>query len=310
MTFKLKLCTLLALLITSFNLYAQVRILDPKKLSKIKEGKTYIMVQSTKFPGAEQFLEQAKQNWTLSKGIDYIAADHQSTLNPNDSFLSLQALTETRGGMISVYYALSLWTCKEKYFSSNRSLRNSDHEPVAEIAISVDPKAMDAHVFFKRYDFDGGGLLYNWSPGMLKNYLGQMTRLLNTGKKVQIQDDIVNKAELAKLSAQTLYVPDFNLIRFHPFVLGTKKVADEENLFEDYKYPYKVVSKADLDKIIIEGDQPAYYLVFIKDSSSKIVCVINSKTGETIYSTAKAIAYNLKSGDLKDLYKEIIKSSK
>lgn len=294
----------------AFNVHAQVSILDAKKLSKIKEGKTYIMVQSIKFPGAAQYLEQARKNWTLSKAIDYLSPDHESTLSPNDSFLSLQAITMRSGNTYNIYYALSLWTCKEKYFTSNRLLRKSDHEPVAEVALSVDEKAFNTDAFFKKYDFDGGGLLYNWSPGMLKNYLDQMTNLLKAGKNISVRDDITNKAELAKLTKETLYIPDFNLLRFSPFAGRLEKAADEERLFEDYKFPYKVISKTDLDKLIIDSDQTVYYLIFVKDSSSKIICVINSKTGETIYSTSKSLSYNLKSGDIKDLFKEIGKSNK
>jgi hypothetical protein len=284
---------------------AQVVILDTKKSDKIKKGNTHIMVGSINFPGAAKYLEAAKKNWTLSNGIDFLSPDYAGTLTPNDSFLSLEALNERRGSVTNIYYYLTFWTCKEKYFKKERGLKQSDHEPVAQISLSVDPKALfGIHDFFKNNDFDGGGFLYNWSPGMLGNYLQQMTKLLNAGKKVEIQDDITNKEELVKLSKQTLYVPDFNLIGFSPFLIR-KKSADEDKIFEDYKYAYKVVKKDDLDKLITESQEPEYYLIFIKDSSSKIVCVINSKSGETIYSRAKSLSYNLKSGDLKELYKEI-----
>lgn len=287
---------------------AQVVIADTKKMDKIKNGNTHIMVGSINFPGAAKFLEAAKKNWTLSKGIDFLSPDHAGTLTPNDSFLSLEALSQTSGSVSNIYYYLTFWTCKEKYFKQERGLKQSDHEPVAYISLSVDSKVLfDPKKFFKNNDFDGGGHLYNWSPGMLGNYLQQMTMLLNAGKKIKINDDITNKEELAKLSKQTLYVADFNLIGFSP-ILIRKKAADEEKIFDDYKYAYKVVKKDDLDELIIGSEEPAYYLIFIKDSSSKIVCVINSKTGETIYSRATSISYNLKSGDLKELYKEINKS--
>ncbi|WP_316799036.1 hypothetical protein [Pedobacter frigidisoli] len=308
MTIKLKRFALLLLTVASFSVNAQVSIFDAKKLSKIKEGKTYIMVQSIKFPGASQYLEQAQKNWTLSKGIDFLSPDHQSTLSPNDSFLALEAVTMRSNNITNIYYSLSLSTLKEKYFTGNRLLRKSDHEPVAAVALSPDEKAFDVKSFFKNNDFDGGGLLYNWSPGMLHNYLSQITNLLSAGKNVTTRDDIANKAQLAKLTTQNLYVPDFNLIRFSPFVGKLEKTADEERLFDDYKYPYKVITKAELDKMITSSDEPAYYLLFVKDSSSKIVCVVNSKTGETIYSTSKSLSYNLKSGDIKDLSKQIEKS--
>ena len=295
---------LLFLVFSAFTVKGQIIIEDNKKLEKIKKGNTYIMVGSTKFPGADEYLKAVKKDWTLSKGIDYLSPDNPGNISPDDSFLSLEALTETRGSLVNIYYYLSFWTCKESYFKKKRDLKRSDHELVAKVCLSVDPKAFAAKSFFKDHDFDGGGLLHNWSPGMLRNYLQQLTRLLNTEKKVKVQDDILNKAELVNLSKETLYVPDFNLLGFSPF-LGRKKAADEEKIFEDYPYPYKIVSKAELDQVILDSDKPSYYLIFIKDSSNKVVCVVNSNTGETVYSNAKSFSYNLKSGDVKDLLKEI-----
>lgn len=296
--------TLIILFFFTLQTKGQIIVQDNKKLEKIKSGNTYIMVGSVKFPNAAKFLAAAKENWTLSKSIDFLSPDHLSQITPNDSFLSLEALTETRGSLRNIYFYLTFWTCKEKFFKGARDLRQSDHEPVASACLSVDIKAFNASRFFKENDFDGGGLLYNWSPGMFKNTLQQMTRLLNSGSKVKLQDDITNKIELAKLKTETLYVPDFNLIKFSPFLGKSKTPADEEKIFDDYKLPYQVINKDDLEPVIF-ASRPSYYLIFIKDSSSKIVCVINSKTGETIYSRATSISYNLKSGDLKDLYKEI-----
>jgi triacylglycerol esterase/lipase EstA (alpha/beta hydrolase family) len=156
-------------------------------------------------------------------------------------------------------------------------------------------------------DFDGGGVLYNWSPGMAGNYLQQLGLLLNAGRKPLIVSPISNNAALSRLAADTLYVPDFNMINYSAFS-GKSKIEDEvdvKNVFEKYTYPYKVISKDALDKKIIETNDPFYYLLFLKIGSAKVVCVINGKTGETIYSRSIPFSSNLKPGDINGLFKQI-----
>jgi hypothetical protein len=300
---------------------AQITILDTKKLDHIKSGTTYVVVKNLNFPGASQYLDVLKKNWTLTKAIQFLSgSDLGAKLTPGDSFLSLEALMTSRynngGGaayQTNTHYYLSFWTCNEKFFKKDRELKQSDEEPIAKVILSIVPEAfksgnfVQTRDFLNDLDFDGGGALYNWSPGMLKNYVQQLCALLNAGKKVKMSDDITNKEELAKLANTTLYIPDFDLIKYNKFSGSAAEPDDAAGLFEDYHAAYKVVTKDELDKLILDNGKPKYYLLFIKDSSNKIVCVINSATGETIYSRAKSLSYNLKSGDLKDLYKEISK---
>jgi len=315
---------LFLLLFVSINTHAQITIIDPKKVEKIKDGTTYVLVKSLDFRDSKKYMEVLKKSWTLTKELRFIAIDDFSKdLTPNDSFLSLESML-IRVPVGSTYseslnYFLAFWTCDPTYFKKDRVLKRSDEELIAKIAISVDPKALGDNSDFYRaaqslkdimgdMDFDGNDLLYNWGPGMVKNYLQQMTRLLLTGKKVSLRDNIYNTSELSKLSTQTLFVPNSALIKFNIFGAKGNESKDENdagNVFEKYGYSYKVLTTEELDKKIIESDKPFFYLLFIKDSSDKLVCVTNSQTGEVIYYKGTSMSYNLKSGDIKDLSKEI-----
>ncbi|OCX53665.1 hypothetical protein BEL04_05050 [Mucilaginibacter sp. PPCGB 2223] len=318
---------LLLLFFIHIKTQAQVTILDTKKIDRIKNGVTYVLVNRLDFYGAKKYMEVLKKSWTLTKELRFMAVDDFSkNLSPDDSFLSLQA-TLIRMPVGATYseslnYYLAFWTCDPAYFKKDRELKLSDEEMIAKIAISVDPKAIVDVPDFRRnansvkqilgsMDFDGNNLLFNWGPGMVKNYLQQMTRLLLAGKKMSLGDNITNPAELAKLSTETLFVPNTALIKFRIFFPGKSNEDKEENdagsIFEKYAYNYKVLLQDELDKKIIESDKPFFYLLFIKDSTNKLVCVINSQTGETVYYKGTSISYNLKSGDLKDLSKEISK---
>lgn len=292
--------------------HAQIQIEDTKKLNKVKSGQTYVIVKTTSFPGADKFLQAMQKDWTLSQGIHYLPSDNSTiTIEPNDSFLSLESLMISSSNTgTQIYYFLSFWTCKERFFKKDRAMKQSDHEIIAQVAISPGDKAFAAKQFFEDNDFDGGTMLINWSPGLVHNYLQQITTLLTAGKKRKFQDNIENKEELAHLQNEILYVPEFDLLMSNIF--GMKQTArDEEGtdkVFAKYTYAYKVLSKENLDKLILTSEKPIYYLLFIRHSSNKLVCVINSKTGETIYSDATSLSMRLKSGDIKSLYKAVSKS--
>jgi len=306
----IKLITLLMLLLV-VKASAQIIVEDTKKLDRIKEGETYVIARTTTFPGADKFLEAMRKDWTLTRGIHYLPSNNETiTVKPNDSFLSLESLKITNNYGTQVYYFLSFWTCKEKFFKKDRKLKQSDHEVIAQVALSIDNKAFATTAFFEQNDFDGGGLLMNWSPGMVHNYLQQISTMLIAKKKKKFQDDIENKAELAMLKNEILFVPDFDLITSSMFS-AKQEMRDEEDtnaVFEKYTYAYKVVNKDDLDRLILTSTKPVYYLLFIRHSANKLVCVINGKTGETIYADATSLSMRLKSGDVKSLYKAISKS--
>ncbi|WP_183579653.1 hypothetical protein HDF18_24640 [Mucilaginibacter sp. X5P1] len=313
MNIKLTLITLLwAFLVLNAN--AQITIVDARKLDNIRNGTTYVMVKNVNFPDANRYLSALQENWTLTKNIRLLSGnDPDVNISPGDSFLSLEATYVTENNTTNIYYYLCFWTCKDKFFKKDRALKQSDEDPIACIALSVSPEAFISRSFskirdfFNDMDFDGGGALYNWSPGMLKNYMQQLTILLCAGKKIKAYDDITNKEQLPELANSTLYLPDFNFIKYNTFVGNDTGTYDASNVLADYHAPYKVVTKKGLDSLILNENKPIYYLLFIKDSSSKIVCVINSGTGETIYSRHTSLSFNLKSGDLKDLYKTMSK---
>ncbi|RYY33134.1 MAG: hypothetical protein EOP46_17270 [Sphingobacteriaceae bacterium] len=309
----LKICRVLLLcLFIAAKAGAQITVTDPKKYNDIKNGITYIIVKTMNFPGANKYLEALQKNWTLTKEVHYLPYDKAGiVLKPNDSFLRFEALTLSSGNVTNIFYYLSFWTMTEKDIRKNRSLDEARGDEIARVILSVNIReALSPRKFFENTDFHGSGILFNWSPGMLKNYMQQMTRLLNAGEKLKAKDDITNKTALAKLSIQTLYVPDFCLKKTNMFTGKVKEAAEDDNRFKDYHYAYKVITTDQLDEMILKGSEPVYYLLFIKDSATKLVCVINSQTGETIYSRNTNMAYNLKAGDLDDLYDEIKQSGR
>lgn len=301
---------------------AQIGTDNLKEVEKIKKGTTYVVMYNPNSPRVAPFIQAFKDAWTLSR-LEFIRySEMESHLSPENSFFSIGGYETTTENFVDVrgirrktgeysntHLYLELWVPNEKYFTQNKQkpLREKDKVQVARIELYTDYETLKAPETIHQMDFDGLGHIRNWGPGMLKNYLQTLTFFLNKGEKRFIASKTFNEQELSKLKTSTLYVPDYVLVKFNMFTGDESKQHKEEDLFEDYKLKYQVLSTKKLNDNILNDPSGFYYLLYVKSSTDKFVSVINSKTGEIIYSEYTGVKYNLKSGDLKDLYQKIMK---
>ena len=206
---------------------------------------------------------------------------------------------------VSLMY-MSLWTYKLEYLKKKqrKAPQNDDINMIGRIELFPDYKILNDPSSIYQYNYDWAGHIRNWSPGMLKNYLQCLMACFNGGKERLFEsEEIVNEAELANLFGDTLYVPDYTLIMYSatPADSNDTYKNDQAKLFADYTYSYTLVNTNKLSDRILTSKKPFYYMVYVKDCGSKIITIINSQTGEIIYSDYTKISYNMKSGDLKDL---------
>ncbi len=207
---------------------------------------------------------------------------------------------------------LELWTCDPNFFTRRDQSKkkkvvfdNLDKIRVARIELFTDFKTLADPDNLYQVEYDGDGHIRNWGPGILKNYIQTLTSFLNKTEARKLYDEILNPAEIKNLKKETLFVPDYTLYKFNKFNGDESKRHDEKELFSDYKYNYKLLTTDELNQNILKGDGAFYYLIYIKSSTDKFLSVINSNTGEIIYSKYSPVSYNIKSGDLKDLYDKI-----
>jgi hypothetical protein len=195
---------------------------------------------------------------------------------------------------------------KDKKFKVNHE------DALAHIQLSIDLNAVKEIYVSNRdlnFNLDGDGHFYHWNPGLLKNYLQLLCAQLKTGIKTDFHDDSTDKNQIKNLSTATLYCPEDNLNKMGMLVRAGKTV-DIKDVFEDYKFNYKSIPDKELGEKIMADAEPFYYILFVRNSSSKLIAVVNSRSGEIIYSRydKSMTISNLKSGDLKDLYKTINKN--
>ena len=83
---------------------------------------------------------------------------------------------------------------------------------------------------------------------------------------------------------------------------GVKDQDGRLHQLSDYKgKKIEMISPEELSDKILNSDKPFYYMKVYKNSSDKIVTIINSATGEYLYSDYSGMAYFFKDKDVKEL---------
>ena len=216
-----------ALLIFSIALRvkAQVDISNIGEIDKIKNGTTYIVMKNPDDESSKAFADIYEKYWIFSKIKIIKSEDIGNYLAPENSFFTISGIKKTiettRSNFTKttsdrVYIYLELWTCKDRFFntSNKKPFAMDDANEVARIELYVDYKTLNEPNSITDYNYDGEGHIYNWGPGILKNYIEQLMVCLNEGKSHNIGDEIVNKDEIQNLRAKTLFIPEYVLYNF------------------------------------------------------------------------------------------------
>jgi hypothetical protein len=231
----------------------------------------------------------------------------------NYSIFSFGGFVTSRTGpsMTSIHIAYDLWMPEPK---KNGKM---DQKYFARVQIYPDNKTIYAaysNKFKKQSDFSSTMLsfiyneanIYSWGPGYIKGYLQLVNDRLSAdderGPFTEVED---NKA-LASLKTDTLYVPDYVKVKFN-MMTGSEKEDDgaDEDMKEAYPYPVKFLSAGELNNLILNGDKPIKYLVYIKSSTDKFINIYDSKNNKLIYAQYVPVSYNFKNKDLKKLARAI-----
>lgn len=119
----------------------------------------------------------------------------------------------------------------------------------------------------------------NWSPGQLSLYLSTVQTDLQKSQRRWLYDERAENAELAKLKQATLYIPEYALIKFNKYSGDESEHHDIAKLLKQYRYPYKIVSTAELNDVIASGPDPVYVFDYVRSSSDKFVSIFERGRG-------------------------------
>jgi hypothetical protein len=310
----------------TFNSNAQIAIANLDRIPELKNGTTYIVMKDPDFPGAKEYIEMFKRTWTISK-IQFIKySDVHNHYDKGNYFLSIggykfdEQYTPMFGGFFGgadgntndypkgawfkeTYIYLELWTCTDNYLENkkDKELKINNTIQLARIDAYTDIPAYKEPKYLYAEEYNSTVRIRNWGVGILENYVQSMMTYFNNNQERKLYSAITNNAELAKLKTETLYVPNYLLIQYDKKTNGETGKHIESDLFEKYTLKHKLLTIEELNTKISNKEEPIYYFIYVKSRVDKFVSVVNSVTGEMIYSRYTPMSYNIQPDDLYDL---------
>jgi hypothetical protein len=293
--------------------YSQIAVTNVSEIAKIKSGTTFFAMNNPASPKAAAYVDAIKKSWTLSKVKCIKYTDVEKNIAPNNSFVTISAnMTSSNSTMenTETRIFLELWTTNGKFTfdpKKRKHFNQTDKISLATIELFADFTAQNYPSSLYKMDYDASGYLENWSAGILANYIQQLSILLTKAETREAKSIFYVKDEIKKLTSETLFIPDYVMIKFAKNSDDESKKYETKEIFDGFNLNYKLISLEELNDKILNSQTPSYYVLFIKTINEKYITVTNSKTGEIIYSDYSSSPSNFKSSDLKELQKTIQK---
>lgn len=318
------------LLIISFQSISQINvgsnfhpalnagILDTNQIEQLKKSHTIFVYRDVDTIDLKNFKEQISSIWTISE-LEFYSYDEflseQNGFDESYSFitivgdLKIRTSTSQNGATMESLICsifLNVWKL-EKGIQINYA--RIELFPSFSTAKMSKQLIKNSSVNFSRFVYKNSiGVIYNWNTGYIKNALQYVNNSLLKNEDHWMMES-VKSDELKNLSNNTLYVSDEILIKYNYFKDTENEKHNEIKLFKSYRYKYKILTKEELSEKI-QDESPIYYLTYIKSETRKYLIVMNSVTGEIVYSQYEGNSHNIESKDLAKLAKVIKKKSK
>tara|TARA_B100000963_G_C22520280_1_gene622722 strand:- start:76 stop:1032 length:957 start_codon:yes stop_codon:yes gene_type:complete len=307
--------------LTNTNIHGQINVgpieyvklktgeFEQANLNKLKSSKTLFVYRNSDIVNLELFKSTLKEVWDYNE-LEFISYEEYSsnTYDENYSFFTIGGLHKVKtssSGMVSeyTYIYLTLWMnngnekltfCRIELYPTFVTFQK------ANMYVEDDVNLMMDHLYEE-------SKLHNWNFLYLKNALQLVNEKLSKSDEHWLFNCEVY-SDLSHLKNNTLYIPEYTLIKFAAFTGDESKRHNVKKLFKNYPYPYKILSMEELSEKALHSEKPLYYLSYIKSCTDKFVSVVNAKTGELLYSDYSPASYNIKDKNLKKLAKKIKQS--
>lgn len=203
-------------------------------------------------------------------------------------------------------YLFNFFYFRTNKFKKVRSNGNEIYDSHAVAAIFFTPSVKQRSLD-KDASPSNPHLFINYSLGFIKNYFQMVNDALKKNEFLNTFIETVDKEKIQVLAKQKLFIPNSVKVHYNSLSRTEGKEHKEDELIEDYPYPYEFIDDLDLDDKILEGED-FYYLQYGQINGKKNVFVVHSKTGAVLCSLRDYGSYNIKSKDFRDLAKKIEKS--
>lgn len=273
-----------------------------KIINQLKATTTVFFYSKDQGSQIDSIKEALSDGWKLTPLIfdDILNFDKYAT-DPKYSYFVIEGLSTTTttstGGYSNVHYWLALRLFKDvnrKGKISTTSLCRIELYPNTRTLFMGGRKRDANEVIEELYK---KGVFYNWTPILLKAQLEVVSTNLSEGIKPGLFENTHERNLEDILSADTLYVPERLLMSFNGFT--GKEAPEDENVFADYSYKYKICTDSELFDIFQKQKRGRLLFEYVKSSTDKFITVYDLKEKKVIYKDYTPVSYNLKSKDIR-----------
>ena len=267
---------------------AQIGIVNSKQIEIIKKTTLIIPSDIPEFSKITKIEDIFSKYWTLTP-FQFVKKDELKKYLKNEKYtvFTSEVETNTKTNMsgqtqFQNTHSYLYITC---YAKTGAKKESSDGFGVASILLDDNEKLNNI---------------------LLKNYLQIIQNCLIKGKDRESYDEFEKKS-LKKLKSDTLFIKDFTVTKYSAFKMGYDKTSkmNISKYFDKYPNKLKILNEKEFNEQLEKSG--GIYLNYIKSSTFKYLMLIDSKTGEVLYSKVSQLTYGLKKKDIKKLIKVIQK---
>ena len=279
---------------------------EPEDLARFKRTTTVFVYRKEQEKDTAQFRQLLRENWTVTPFLLVPYANfNQYSGQLQYSYFSLGGFVKyssNSGTITRLYYVLGMNVMGKKEVEDVFLARILLH-PKPETVEKSERSSGEEMMKYLHAD----GQFYTGGMGFLKNFIAHTNRQLQKDQPYFFMYDVIINEQLANLKTGTLYIPDHVAGYFHSSSGKLEQRTKEEmnDLLEKYHGKYELISAEALNQKILTSKEPFYYLLYTRSASDKFVTVVNSLTGQPVYSVYYPLSYNIKDSDFKSLSKEV-----
>ncbi|MEM1220253.1 MAG: hypothetical protein AAGH79_15130 [Bacteroidota bacterium] len=309
-------------------------------LEALSKTQMYFVLRPEDEEYADQLTEIFDQVWTFTEGVKLITRDEFKNLEPTGekdfSTLAIGVTSVTSQSSLATAYNFFLhlsmpgqevpYTEKEikklkkqgkeqkpryEEFTFARIELNASWDfytekkkLIAKAALRTDEQIPEEIVDYTWNEM----MFFNWKYGYLKNALQEVNRLLKNEEPRWLLQDYQNGSALKNLRSQPIFLSENILIKTNAVTGEQNEKHDIEQLFKAYEFQYELVSDEKLNQMILDAEDPFFYLQYVQSYNLGLYSIINGQTGEIIYSTTDVGTVNIKAKRIKEISEAIEKA--
>ena len=309
---------LILVIIISNNSYSQVKKIDesrdylmtsrrqfsPEIIEKLKSTTTVFFLKENTRSFNDSIKAVVKSVWDLSPIIFADIDDYKKySTDLKYSYFCIDASWElVKRGLFAEYFNSSMRVYLTLHVSTE-VLKKGKLNSVGLCRIELFPDAKTLQLLIDAADWDAinkinyeNAVFHNWSPVFLKAQIETLKSNLKNNRRIGLYESIKSDSLTQFLLQDTLYVSKNLLFTFKDRPVREKE--NEENLFKNYNYKYRICTDAELYDIFEIQKRGRLLFEYVKSSSDKIIIIYDMKNKNILYRRHSPMSRNMTAKDI------------